>query len=203
MCQFIESIRVENGVIFLLEEHQRRVNETFQYFGKQENTIKLNKIFEKEKFEKNGIFKFRIEYDLEGNFITENSPYMRAEIKEFQLIINDNVDYSFKYKNREVLEEMKRKSEGREIIIIKNQCVTDTSFSNIVFFKNGQWFASSTYLLNGVQRQFLLKNNKIKEIEIGLDNISQFTHFKLINAMNDLENSYTYPIEKIHGLPSL
>lgn len=203
MCQFIESIRVENGVIFLLEEHQRRVNETFQYFGKQENIIKLNKIFEKENFEKNGIFKFRIEYDLEGNFITENSPYMRAEIKEFQLIINDNVDYSFKYKNREVLEEMKRKSEGREIIIIKNQCVTDTSFSNIVFFKNGQWFVPSTYLLNGVQRQFLLKNNKVKEIEIGLDNISQFTHFKLINAMNDLENSYTYPIEKIHGLPSL
>lgn len=203
MCQFIESIRVENGVIFLLEEHQRRVNGTFQCFDKQENTIKLNKIFEKENFEKNGIFKFRIEYDLEGNFITENNPYTRAEIKEFQLIINDNVDYSFKYKNREVLEEMKRKSEGREIIIIKNQCVTDTSFSNIVFFKNGQWFASSTYLLNGVQRQFLLKNNKIKEIEIGLDNISQFTHFKLINAMNDLENSYTYPIEKIHGLPSL
>lgn len=203
MCQFIESIRVENGVIFLLEEHQRRVNETFQYFGKQENIIKLNKIFEKEKFEKNGIFKFRIEYDLEGNFITENNPYTRAEIKEFQLIINDNVDYSFKYKNREVLEEMKRKSEGREIIIIKNQYVTDTSFSNIVFFKNGQWFVPSTYLLNGVQRKFLLKNNKIKEIEIGLDNISQFTHFKLINAMNDLENSYTYPIEKIHGLPSL
>lgn len=203
MCQFIESIRVENGVIFLLEEHQRRVNETFQYFGKQENIIKLNKIFEKEKFEKNGIFKFRIEYDLEGNFITENNPYTRAEIKEFQLIINDNVDYSFKYKNREVLEEMKRKSEGREIIIIKNQYVTDTSFSNIVFFKNGQWFVPSTYLLNGVQRQFLLKNNKVKEIEIGLDNISQFTHFKLINAMNDLENSYTYPIEKIHGLPSL
>lgn len=203
MCQFIESIRVENGVIFLLEEHQRRVNETFQYFGKQENIIKLNKIFEKENFEKNGIFKFRIEYDLEGNFITENNPYTRAEIKEFQLIINDNVDYSFKYKNREVLEEMKRKSEGREVIVVKNQCVTDTSFSNIVFFKNGQWFVPSTYLLNGVQRQFLLKNNKVKEIEIGLDNISQFTHFKLINAMNDLENSYTYPIEKIHGLPSL
>lgn len=203
MCQFIESIRVENGVIFLLEEHQRRVNETFQCFGKQENTIKLNKVFEKENFEKNGIFKFRIEYDLEGNFITENSPYMRAEIKEFQLIINDNVDYSFKYKNREVLEEMKRKSEGREIIIIKNQCVTDTSFSNIVFFKNGQWFVPRTYLLNGVQRQFLLKNNKIKEIEIGLDNIFQYSHFKLINAMNDLENSYTYPIKKIHGLPSL
>lgn len=203
MCQFIESIRVENGVIFLLEEHQRRVNETFQYFDKQGNTIDLSKILSKEKFEKNGIFKFRIEYDLEGNFITENSPYMRAEIKEFQLIINDNVDYSFKYKNREVLEEMKRKSEGREVIVVKNQCVTDTSFSNIVFFKNGQWFVPSTYLLNGVQRQFLLKNNKIKEIEIGLDNISQFTHFKLINAMNDLENSYTYPIEKIHGLPSL
>lgn len=203
MCQFIESIRVENGVIFLLEEHQRRVNETFQYFDKQGNTIDLSKVLSKEKFEKNGIFKFRIEYDLEGNFITENNPYTRAEIKEFQLIINDNVDYSFKYKNREVLEEVKRKSEGREIIIIKNQCVTDTSFSNIVFFKNGQWFVPSTYLLNGVQRQFLLKNNKVKEIEIGLDNISQFTHFKLINAMNDLENSYTYPIEKIHGLPSL
>ncbi|STD13125.1 aminotransferase class IV [Chryseobacterium carnipullorum] len=44
MSQFIESIKVEDQDIFLLELHQKRVNQTFAHFGK-EGSIDLGKIF--------------------------------------------------------------------------------------------------------------------------------------------------------------
>lgn len=34
MSQFIESIKVENGKVFLLDLHQKRVNDTFNAFSK-------------------------------------------------------------------------------------------------------------------------------------------------------------------------
>ena len=35
MSQFIESIKVEDQEMFLLEFHQKRVNDTFAHFGKE------------------------------------------------------------------------------------------------------------------------------------------------------------------------
>lgn len=96
---------------------------------------------------------------------------------------------------------MKEKARTEEIIVVKNNHITDTSFSNILFLKGKTWFTPSTYLLNGVQRQHLLKNKKIKETDITLQNISEFSHFQLINAMNDFDDMFVYPIEKITNLP--
>ncbi len=38
-------------------------------------------------------------------------------------------------------------------------------------------------------RQHLLKENKIKETEITLQNIKEFSHFQLINSMNDFDDN--------------
>jgi 4-amino-4-deoxychorismate lyase len=50
-------------------------------------------------------------------------------------------------------------------------------------------------------RQHLLHEKKIKEIEITLQNIKEFSHFQLINAMNDFDDMFIYPIERIVNLP--
>jgi 4-amino-4-deoxychorismate lyase len=42
---------------------------------------------------------------------------------------------------------------------------------------------------------------KIKETEITLQNIKEFTHFQLINSMNDFDDMFIYPIERIVNLP--
>ncbi len=96
---------------------------------------------------------------------------------------------------------MKMKSKAEEIIIVKNNHITDTSFSNLLFLKGKDWFTPNTYLLNGVQRQHLLKNKKIKEAEITLQNIKQFSHFQIINALNDFDDMFIYPIDRIMNLP--
>ena len=196
MSQFIESIRVESGKIYLLEEHQKRVNAVFYYFAIP-NAIMIDEVFKSIKFPEKGLFKLRVEYDLKGNTIVELLPYERRAIASFQLIYDNDIDYRFKYKNRIAFAEMKARADAEEIIIVQNNSITDTSFSNIIFKRNDEWFVPKTYLLNGVQRQWLLKQNKIKVMDITLNNLSDFTHFKLINAMNDMDTAITYDIQQI------
>ena len=164
MSQFIESIKVENQKTFLLELHQQRVDNTFKHFGK-EGSLDLKKIFEKLEHDEDGLYKLRIMYDLEGKFRTQIIPYAFPEIHDFQLVENNSFDYSFKFEDRKEFEKMKSKSNAEEIIIVKNNHITDTSYANLLFLKGKEWFTPNTFLLNGIQRQHLLKTKKIKEIE--------------------------------------
>lgn len=200
MSQFIESIKVEDQEVFLLELHQKRVNQTFSHFGK-EGSIDLAKIYKNLQHDEDGLFKLRISYDLDKRVRTQMIPYAIPEIQDFQLVENNSFDYSFKFEDRKELDKMKMKSKAEEIIIVKNNHITDTSFSNLLFLKGKDWFTPNSFLLNGVQRQHLLKQKKIKEAEITLQNIKQFTHFQIINALNDFDDMFIYPIDRIKNLP--
>jgi 4-amino-4-deoxychorismate lyase len=200
MSQFIESIKVEDQEIFLLEFHQKRVDQTFAHFGK-EGTIDIAKIYKHLEHDEDGLFKLRIVYDLDKKIRTQMIPYAIPEIDDFQLVENNSYDYSFKFEDRKELEKMKMKSKAEEIIIVKNNHITDTSYSNLLFLKGKDRFTPSTYLLNGVQRQNLLKHKKVKEAEITLQNIKQFSHFQIINAMNDFDENFIYPLDRIINLP--
>ena len=200
MSQFIESIKIEDQEVFLLELHQKRVNATFAHFG-MENSIDLAKIIKDLKIDEDGFFKLRIVYDLNRNYKTQLIPYAVAEIDSFQLVENNTYDYAFKFEDRKEFERMKTKAKTEEIIIVKNNYITDTSYTNLLFLKDEIWYTPSTYLLNGVMRQHLLATKKIKETEITLQNIKEFTHFQLINSMNDFDDMFIYPIERIVNLP--
>jgi 4-amino-4-deoxychorismate lyase len=200
MSQFIESIKIEDQEIFLLEFHQKRVDQTFAHFGK-EGSIDIAKIYKHLEHDEDGLYKLRIVYDLDKKVRTQMIPYAIPEIDDFQLVENNSYDYSFKFEDRKELEKMKIKSKAEEIIIVKNNHITDTSFTNLLFLKGKDWFTPSSYLLNGVQRQSLLKLKKIKETEITLQNIKQFTHFQLINALNDFDENFIYPLDRIINLP--
>ena len=200
MSQFIESIKVEDRKIFLLDHHQKRVDATFAHFGK-EGSINLSEIFRNLDHDEDGLYKLRISYDLNKNFRTQLISYAISEINNFQLVVNNVYDYSFKFEDRKELEKMLQQARSGEIIIVKNNHITDTSFSNLLFKKGKEWFTPSTYLLNGVQRQSVLKNKKIKEAEITLQKIAEYSHFQIINAMNDFDDMFIYPIARITNLP--
>ena len=200
MSRFIESIKIEDQKSFLLDLHQKRVNQTFAHFGK-EGSIDLAKIFKNLEHDEDGLYKLRIVYDLDKKFTTQLIPYAIPEIENFQLVENNSYDYSFKFEDRKEFERMKTKAKTEEIIVVKNNHITDTSYTNILFLKGKEWFTPTTYLLNGVMRQHLLHEKKIKETEITLQNIKEFSHFQLINAMNDFDDMFIYPIERIVNLP--
>ena len=200
MFRFIESIKIEDQKAYLLDFHQKRVNESFAHFG-AEGSIDLEKIFKDLQHDEDGLYKWRVVYDLQKNVKTQLIPYAIAEIENFQLVENSTYDYAFKFEDRKEFERMKTKAKTEEIIIVKNNHITDTSYSNLLFLKGETWYTPTTYLLNGVQRQHLLATKKIKETEITLQNIREFTHFQLINALNDFDDMFIYPIERIINLP--
>lgn len=200
MSRFIESIKVEDQKIFLVELHQKRMNETFSHFGKA-CEINIKSFFLNLEHDEDGLYKFRIEYDLENNFKTQILPHAISEHADFELVIDNEIDYSFKSADRAQFQKLKEKGGAEEIIIIKGNQITDTSYSNLLFLKDKTWFTPKTYLLNGVMRQSLLTSKKIKETEITIENIKEYSHFQLINAMNDFDEMFIYPIEKIINLP--
>lgn len=195
MSQFIESIKVENGKVFLLDLHQKRVNDTFNAFSKP---IKVDLKKLQNKLEHNsGLCKWRVVYDLEGKISMELLPYQYRDISSFKVVVSNEISYPLKSVDRVAFETLKSKVSADEILIVKNGLLTDTSFSNLVFKKGMDWFTPTTFLLDGVQRQSLLLQNRIKEIEIGLHNIQDFSHFKLINAMCDFVTSKEYLVRDI------
>lgn len=199
MSQFIESIKIEDQEIYNLALHQKRVNETFKNFGK-ENPIDLDKIFKDLEHDEDGLYKLRIVYDLNSKYTTHVIPYAFSELNEFSLVENNTVDYSFKFEDRKIFDLMKNQAKSDEIIIIKNNHITDSSYSNLLFLKGKQWFTPTTFLLNGVQRQSLLASKKVKETEINLQNLKEFSHFQMINAMIGFDE-INYPLEIINNLP--
>ncbi len=201
MYQFFESIKVEDQRVFLLDLHQKRVDETFASFVEDVPSLNLSEIIKAMEIDEDGLYKLRISYDIQRNFKTQLIPYAIPETDDFQLVIDNNLEYRFKSEDRKRFQILKEKSSAEEVIIVQNGNITDTTFSNILFLKNKEWYTPKTYLLNGVMRQDLLRKKKIKEAEITLDTLKECSHFQLINAMNDFDDMFIYPISKIINLP--
>lgn len=203
MSQFIESIRCYNGHLCLLEKHQKRIDQTFTQWGSGRNSLCLERILGDVELPQRGEYKIRVIYDMDGNFAIEFYLYKRTMIQDFELVDGSYINYAFKYYDRYFFEKLKSEAEAEEIIILRNNKLTDSSFSNMIFNKKGLWFTPKTYLLNGVQRQCLLESRQVQELEIGVDNLFQFSEFKMINAMNGFNDAISYPIEKIINLQNL
>lgn len=168
MSRLIETIRLENGKLENLEYHLRRMR-TFS-----ERDLAGN-------FPKQGLFKYRILYESQI-IATTIEPYTIRPVRTLKLVENNSIVYDRKYENRQELTSMIDPNYD-DILIVKNGSVTDSSYANVIFLKNGTWYTPETYLLNGTMRQFLIDTKKISEARITVDDLSSYSHFKLINAM--------------------
>lgn len=196
MSLFIESLQCSAGVIPHLDLHQKRVCKTFAHY-KQTSHLDLKILISTLKLPQKGVYKIRIVYSLLHIEKVEILPYQQKPINSFECIEAPEVRYPLKYKNREQLTLLLHHSTADEIIISQNGLITDTSYSNLIFLKEGQWYTPHTYLLNGVQRQYLLAQGLVKQSSISRDNLHQFSHFKMINALNNLHQAPTYSTKQI------
>jgi len=196
MFQFFESIKIENAIPQNIFFHQKRINETFNQFFPNEKPFELIKVFKDFTFDFNEIYKFRISYSSKIEQI-EYSKYIPKIHTHFKLLEVDKLFYSNKFENRDFINELKSKTKD-EIIMFKNGEILDSAYANIIFKKEEKWFVPKSYLLNGTQRQFLIQEKKVLEREIRIENLVEFSHFKLINAMLNLEESTMYEIEMIN-----
>lgn len=188
MSRFIESICILDGKIRNISFHQARMNRSrYKILGIDEE-INLEQFIISNQIPETGKFKCRIIYADKIESI-ELIPYKIRSINSVKLIENDEIEYQYKFLDRSSFEFLSDSVMEDEILIVKNGKITDTSYSNIIFFDGDNWITPSTFLLNGTMRQYLSNSNQVIEKDIYTNDLKSFISFKLINAMMDFEES--------------
>ena len=196
MSQFIESIRIHNGVTENLTLHQKRVNKTLGQ--KTGEGLNLDELIQDLQIPKNGLFKWRLEYTKDKIKQNQLIPYTSKTVKRIKLVEAPDLKYALKYSDRNSFEKLLTQSNADDIIITQKGFITDASYSNLFFWDGQQWVTPSTPLLYGTQREIILKKNLATEKQIHLNNLSNYTHFKRVNAMMKWEDSNMEKIDKIN-----
>jgi len=196
MSQFIESIRIHNGVTENLTLHQKRVNKTLGQ--KTGEGLNLDELIQDLQIPKNGLFKWRLEYTKDKIKQNQLIPYTSKTVKRIKLVEAPDLKYALKYSDRNSFEKLLTQSNVDDIIITQKGFITDASYSNLFFWDGQQWVTPSTPLLYGTQREIILKKNLATEKQIHLNNLSNYTHFKRVNAMMKWEDSNMEKIDKIN-----
>lgn len=188
MSHLLESIRYENDRFHLLNYHMERMRSSCQKLNLPTPTDLQKHLSTPDGLEK-GKWKVRVLYDSEIKS-AEWLPYHKAQPKRVLLIENNSINYSLKWADRGFFEELKTRYQNfDDFIIVKNNQITDGTYSNILVKLNGRWFTPLHPLLKGVQRQYLLDSGLIHPLPISPDILlNQAEEIKLINAMMPLED---------------
>lgn len=194
---FFESIAHIDETWRNLNFHQERVNAVFDKFYSNKKRMDLLEILSNLKIMDDRLLKLKISYNcMTYNILIEK--YKQIEYKNFKLLECGSVDYRYKFSDRNWIPVLKGESAEYYAIFVRDRIVLDGEHSNIVFNDGFEWFTPSDYLLCGTMRKSLIKNFSIKEKVISIDNMGEFISFKLINAMNDLNQAINYPISLLN-----
>lgn len=193
---FSEAIKLKEGKLYNLPYHQARLDRTQVRFG-GEKIILSDILSDIPDNAKTGFFKCRVEYGRYLNKI-EFIPYSYRKIKEVCLVTDNSIDYSFKYTDRKKLNKLLDQSGCDDIIIVKQELITDAHSSNLVFRSSEGLFTPSSCLLKGTKRQQLIDQNIITERRITVNDINSYSHVYFINAMIDIDDSICIETAKIN-----
>ena len=184
-----EVIKVQNRQLQNIEYHNNRMSRALnEVFGVKKPILLEQKIIIPEQLN-NQIYKCRVIYSNKIEKI-EFEPYQSRKINSLKIVTHDTIDYSVKYYDRKIINELyEQRGDCDDILIIKNGFVTDTSYANIVFWDGKNWITPTTPLLPGTKRKKLMDEKKIIEKEIKVSDLQSFEKARIINAMIDLEES--------------
>jgi len=173
-----ETIKVVNGKLLNLKYHQERVNYTRKFLSFKKK-LELNEYdFNLPKY---GDYRLRIDYDEDIKSFTCKE-FTCREFKEFKLV-ESNIDYSYKYAQRDDLDSLK--IDEKEIIILKNGYLTDTTIANIAIQVDGCWLTPKNPLLKGTTRARLIDKGFLKCKDLTIEDLKKSQNFAIMNALID------------------
>lgn len=196
MSRLLESIKVYNKRLYNLEYHNLRMNKSRAELFNIKEQIDLNKIISVPDDLSNELYKCRIVYSADIISVSFQK-YITKKIDSLQIVNDDVIDYSYKYEDRTIFENHLSKTNADEILIIKNGLVTDTSYTNVVFYDGIKYFTPASPLLKGTKRARLIVDGIVQEEEIRLNEVRKFKFVYLVNALLELKEENKIPINKI------
>lgn len=192
-----ETICVENRQLKNLSYHEARLNKTRRELWGCMDDWDLAGLLQIPDQVDDSMHKCRLAYD-KGIDNIQWEPYSRRTIRKIQRVYHDEIDYQYKYDNREVLNMLfAQRGDADEILIVKNGLVTDSNYCNVAFFDGSYWLTPTTPLLPGTQRAFLLDQGIIRPAEIRESDIATFRNIRLFNAMVDWAHAATLEVSLI------
>ncbi len=194
---FVEVLKVKNGVFIDIQDQVERIYRTTLHFFSKPLTVNLTNNMIPDDL-RNELVKCRIVYAKEVISIHFETYKMR-NIQSLALVENNTIEYSYKYKNRDKINELLNlHNDCDDILIIKNSLVTDTSYSNVVFKDfDGKLYTPESTLLAGTKRQKLLDTGIIYKKAISINDIKSYVGVYLINAMMDIEDNVFVNVDSI------
>jgi 4-amino-4-deoxychorismate lyase len=177
--RFLETIRAENGTVDHLADHLLRMERTLNAFG-IDKRYDLKALLDPPA---QGLIRCRVRYDDTGCEISYH-PYTPRRFRTLRAIIDETVDYTFKYTDRTCFNPLyAQKGESDEIVIVKRGLLTDATIANIALYDGTKWLTPARPLLRGTTRDRLLREGKLVEADIPLEEAVAFERCALMNAM--------------------
>ena len=122
MCLLFETIKIFNGKPENLELHEQRMNRSRRMLHGMHDQLRLTDIIHvPDKFGK-GVVKCRVIYGPEV-VSTEFIPYFPLPVKTLRLVVDNTIDYSHKYLDRNKLNGLIDINSADDILIVKNGCM--------------------------------------------------------------------------------
>lgn len=183
MFRLLESIRLQNGNFHRLNYHQQRMDRSVKELSGQRNAVSLMEALKKYNVPKTGLYKCRVVYSDKIESV-EFIPYEIKPVNSLRIVYDQEIKYEHKYQNRDSLNALlSQRQYCDDILIVRNGFVTDSSYSNVIFYDGVNWITPAAPLLKGTMRQFLLDTAEIKAAPVAIQDIPSFKKFRLINSM--------------------
>ena len=175
----LETIKIEDGEIHNLSYHQKRCDKTRKTLFNSTDVLNLTDNIEAPK---KGLYRCRILYAKTLHSV-EYIAYSPKNIRSLKIVKSD-INYNFKYANRDAFADLLTEhNDVDEILIEKDDYLTDTTIANIAFYAGGVWYTPTTPLLKGTMRQKFLDDGFLQERNIKKEDLNQYTQVALMNAM--------------------
>jgi 4-amino-4-deoxychorismate lyase len=141
------------------------------------------------------LLKCKVIYDEYGVLDVQYEPYKKRNIESFKVVYDNSIEYYKKSLNRECLDTLfEQREDADEIIIIKNNLLTDTSIANIALFDGNRWLTPKNPLLLGTTRQRLIEEQIIYEAQLTVNDLKNAQQIALLNAMVGMDIYKNYQI---------
>ena len=192
--KLLESLLLENGHYFLLEEHLKRLKNSAQYFGFHVNPDSFMKTLNDFASKNNaGLFKVRFllakngEGNIEGQLITPQEAAVKVILAQEPVDKNNPFLYH-KTTNREIYTkfQIQKPSEAFDVLLWNQEGeLTEFTNGNVVLEINGRLWTPpiSSGLLAGTYRDSLLKTGEIHEKTLTHSDLKLAVRIWFINSV--------------------
>ncbi|WP_041958245.1 aminotransferase class IV [Sulfurospirillum arsenophilum] len=172
-----ETLKAVDGEVGHIAFHQARFDKTRkELYGTTQKIVLSEHLFPPKEF----TCRVRVEYANEIQKI-EYIPYTPRNLQTFALVEAD-IDYAYKYCNREALNAHLREDVDDVIFTCKGE-LKDTSIANIALFIDGEWKTPLRPFLEGTTRARLLASGMIKAELLDIKSLQKSEKFAIMNAL--------------------